>query len=137
MLLFLYFIHMDSFFFFFLMIRRPPRSTLFPYTTLFRSLVALCLCGPEPLVGPRIWVCFSGVRFPSSRLVGASGSVSGWGGRHASERPLPIGDGLGDPKYLPKGRFRDRLACVGKRRSARRSFRGEKRGALRRRASHR
>src|SRR2546421_8645519 len=25
--------------FFFLMIRRPPRSTLFPYTTLFRSLV--------------------------------------------------------------------------------------------------
>src|SRR5258705_6829157 len=26
-------------FFFFLMIRRPPRSTLFPYTTLFRSLL--------------------------------------------------------------------------------------------------
>src|SRR2546430_15819120 len=26
-----------SFIFFFLMIRRPPRSTLFPYTTLFRS----------------------------------------------------------------------------------------------------
>src|SRR5258707_15354899 len=26
-----------SAFFFFLMIRRPPRSTLFPYTTLFRS----------------------------------------------------------------------------------------------------
>src|SRR5688572_32116051 len=25
------------FFFFFLMVRRPPRSTLFPYTTLFRS----------------------------------------------------------------------------------------------------
>src|SRR5258705_14001203 len=26
-------------FYFFLMIRRPPRSTLFPYTTLFRSVV--------------------------------------------------------------------------------------------------
>src|SRR2546430_15069313 len=26
-----------AYFFFFLMIRRPPRSTLFPYTTLFRS----------------------------------------------------------------------------------------------------
>src|SRR2546422_6072763 len=26
-----------SYYFFFLMIRRPPRSTLFPYTTLFRS----------------------------------------------------------------------------------------------------
>src|SRR3712207_7315722 len=28
---------MSVFLFFFLMIRRPPRSTLFPYTTLFRS----------------------------------------------------------------------------------------------------
>src|SRR5258706_8770426 len=28
----------SDFVFFFLMIRRPPRSTLFPYTTLFRSL---------------------------------------------------------------------------------------------------
>src|SRR3712207_6962324 len=27
-----------SHYFFFLMIRRPPRSTLFPYTTLFRSV---------------------------------------------------------------------------------------------------
>src|SRR5258706_16145763 len=37
-----YFLHCHcpsrSSFFFFLMIRRPPRSTLFPYTTLFRSL---------------------------------------------------------------------------------------------------
>src|SRR5438034_10621353 len=30
-----------SFFFFFLLIPRPPRSTLFPYTTLFRSLLAI------------------------------------------------------------------------------------------------
>src|SRR2546430_12562153 len=29
---------LDLLSFFFLMIRRPPRSTLFPYTTLFRSL---------------------------------------------------------------------------------------------------
>src|SRR5947208_14633905 len=28
-------------FFFFLMIRRPPRSTLFPYTTLFRSPLSI------------------------------------------------------------------------------------------------
>src|SRR5438093_8879062 len=32
------------FIFFFLMIRRPPRSTLFPYTTLFRSAVRFVLC---------------------------------------------------------------------------------------------
>src|SRR6476620_12486526 len=36
-----------TFCFFFLMIRRPPRSTLFPYTTLFRS-------GPEPVPDPAV-----------------------------------------------------------------------------------
>src|SRR5256885_16726063 len=34
--------HRCLFVFFFLMIRRPPRSTLFPYTTLFRSLFHAC-----------------------------------------------------------------------------------------------
>src|SRR2546430_6965852 len=43
---------MYCYFFFFLMIRRPPRSTLFPYTTLFRSHrrswdAELGLGGPE------------------------------------------------------------------------------------------
>src|SRR3712207_7104539 len=37
---------MNSMLFFFLMIRRPPRSTLFPYTTLFRSALEL-----DPLAG--------------------------------------------------------------------------------------
>src|SRR5256886_13698940 len=54
-------------FFFFLMIRRPPRSTLFPYTTLFRSAsgtIAVVACavagsvtvlpGLLELLGPRI-----------------------------------------------------------------------------------
>src|SRR2546427_5500837 len=36
---------MLSFLFFFLMIRRPPRSTLFPYTTLFRSRLGVELDG--------------------------------------------------------------------------------------------
>src|SRR5256884_7058362 len=31
------------------MIRRPPRSTLFPYTTLFRSIKALYVMGANPL----------------------------------------------------------------------------------------
>src|SRR3712207_8057984 len=35
--------------FFFLMIRRPPRSTLFPYTTLFRSGVVAALVTNHPL----------------------------------------------------------------------------------------
>src|SRR2546430_9209874 len=33
--------------FFFLMIRRPPRSTLFPYTTLFRSVARNIATGPR------------------------------------------------------------------------------------------
>src|SRR2546430_11752618 len=35
-------------FFFFLMIRRPPRSTLFPYTTLFRSVEPTGRQGAKP-----------------------------------------------------------------------------------------
>src|SRR5256885_9782410 len=38
-------------FFFFLMIRRPPRSTLFPYTTLFRSARAALRAG-------WLWACW-------------------------------------------------------------------------------
>src|SRR5256885_10741005 len=51
------------------MIRRPPRSTLFPYTTLFRSLVSL---GLPPLV-PR---CHSRElsRIPHSRVSHTNGS---------------------------------------------------------------
>src|SRR3712207_6940009 len=47
--------------FFFLMIRRPPRSTLFPYTTLFRSTwdVRLPLAVALLLVTRRTWVHFT------------------------------------------------------------------------------
>src|SRR5256885_15948896 len=47
-----------SVFFFFLMIRRPPRSTLFPYTTLFRSL-AICdytSVGPDEGLDNRMYL---------------------------------------------------------------------------------
>src|ERR1041385_9422511 len=43
-------------FFFFLMIRRPPRSTLFPYTTLFRSLsfaASVAGCSLDAAARPR------------------------------------------------------------------------------------
>src|SRR6202021_4266459 len=40
--------------FFFLMIRRPPRSTLFPYTTLFRSCVARA-GSAAPEMTPQDW----------------------------------------------------------------------------------
>src|SRR5256885_16115267 len=52
------------------MIRRPPRSTLFPYTTLFRSIRGC-------------W--FSGKRWPSRKFMGRSG---GWGGRGGCGKSL-------------------------------------------------
>src|SRR5256885_12041181 len=64
-------------FFFFLMIRRPPRSTLFPYTTLFRSQVpaAVRFLSCEPLLGPLAlpleglhWVIVGGEDRKSTRL---------------------------------------------------------------------
>src|SRR2546430_16208852 len=42
-------------FFFFLMIRRPPRSTLFPYTTLFRSGILPCHPTGHPRRAGRRW----------------------------------------------------------------------------------
>src|SRR3712207_8884341 len=39
------------------MIRRPPRSTLFPYTTLFRSLLFLHLAQPEKPLVARVDSC--------------------------------------------------------------------------------
>src|SRR2546429_7384651 len=43
------------------MIRRPPRSTLFPYTTLFRSSVYISASGVhcEMPVAPCIWIAWS------------------------------------------------------------------------------
>src|SRR6266496_5943527 len=43
-----------SFPFFFSMLRRPPRSTLFPYTTLFRSHVLRRRPRRPPRMGPRL-----------------------------------------------------------------------------------
>src|SRR5688572_31645150 len=42
----------SSLFFFFLMIRRPPRSTLFPYTTLFRSPIDFIPNASKENLGP-------------------------------------------------------------------------------------
>src|SRR6266496_1183391 len=50
-------------FFFFLMIRRPPRSTLFPYTTLFRSALARRILAGRPA----FLVHLGDMAYPSSR----------------------------------------------------------------------
>src|ERR1043165_4355532 len=49
--------------FFFLMIRRPPRSTLFPYTTLFRSM-------PTSPLPPTAWAVLGLLSFPPGERTG-------------------------------------------------------------------
>src|SRR5260221_8845308 len=53
--------------FFFLMIRRPPRSTLFPYTTLFRSAACASAPGGARGAAPAGGLCQPGDR-KSTRL---------------------------------------------------------------------
>src|SRR2546426_8534115 len=65
---------MRTFFFFFLMIRRPPRSTLFPYTTLFRSIHTLTNVGCAAAIA---WIC---VRPPSISWVSGLELVPGTNG---------------------------------------------------------
>src|ERR1043166_1721 len=88
--------------FFFLMIRRPPRSTLFPYTTLFRSargglqfMLVIWLQG--------IWLPLHGYHFVDTPLWAGiyllpvtagflvSGPVSGWLSDRFGARPFATG----------------------------------------------
>src|SRR3712207_8411310 len=69
---------------FFLMIRRPPRSTLFPYTTLFRSTNNTCvkLDGREFLFGETQVRTSTDTLWPPGE----------WPGRWV-ERDTPVGEG--------------------------------------------
>src|SRR2546430_12406319 len=60
------------------MIRRPPRSTLFPYTTLFRSMVLLRECAlHRPRAGDDHGAVrhFAAVDLPAHRVVDGRGAV--------------------------------------------------------------
>src|SRR5256884_8531383 len=76
------------------MIRRPPRSTLFPYTTLFRSIQSspLAIYTLDPTSTVRTW----------NR---AAEALYGWRAEEVIGRPLPtIGHDVED-----HGRLRDRV----------------------------
>src|SRR3989442_10826874 len=60
------------------MIRRPPRSTLFPYTTLFRSVITITGSIPNANLA----------------LLGPSGSVVATGGFSGNDARIPGGNGL-------------------------------------------
>src|SRR5687767_15685296 len=70
-------------FIFFLMIRRPPRSTLFPYTTLFRS-PAVASAAFAAAIGRR--VDFAPVRAARDRGGVEAGAAAGGAAAFAAER---------------------------------------------------
>src|SRR2546425_437805 len=67
------------------MIRRPPRSTLFPYTTLFRSRIAGKLALNLPHFVANILNCRIHVAFKVKRDVGVHASLVGVGAQFRSE----------------------------------------------------
>src|SRR5437016_8510096 len=69
----------SAFLFFFLMIRRPPRSTLFPYTTLFRSPNRCARRSPREEPAGRGRVC------PSISCAAASRNQTSRSEEHTSE----------------------------------------------------
>src|SRR5256885_17225594 len=72
--------------FFFLMIRRPPRSTLFPYTTLFRSVVFELGDGILGGYGVDAILECADIRTALSAVIlSANDPVAAWGGVKRSE----------------------------------------------------
>src|SRR3712207_8157256 len=57
------------------MIRRPPRSTLFPYTTLFRSDDDVLDVVPGPVVGDRVQVAGPPVELGVRRVAARQGAA--------------------------------------------------------------
>src|SRR3712207_2596320 len=78
------------------MIRRPPRSTLFPYTTLFRSLLTTATTmyvAGDPSIGLVLATCLGGYL-----SAGGAGAVNHWYDRdidaqmaRTADRPVPSG----------------------------------------------
>src|SRR2546425_12991927 len=67
------------------MIRRPPRSTLFPYTTLFRTPSSSCSPTTAPTRAPPASPFATPIR---------EAAVAGWRAE-ANENPRPLGPGVG------------------------------------------
>src|SRR5256886_14793913 len=63
--------------FFFLMIRRPPRSTLFPYTTLFRSRAFVRGVG-GCLAAPGVLCVYGPFRFRGQYTSDSNAQFDGW-----------------------------------------------------------
>src|SRR5262244_3564062 len=93
-------------FFFFLMIRRPPRSTLFPYTTLFRSRAY----AGTPMVDLRRGKTPGRAARPDPQLPGPRGAPFAEGADHRGDRGLRRARGgqAGSARPPPRAAGRDR-----------------------------
>src|SRR5258708_34263702 len=75
------------------MIRRPPRSTLFPYTTLFRSVSKRRFAGYwEYMLDEAIFTAPPIAEFGGAALIDADGRLVGIGS-------LLVGDALQEPRF--------------------------------------
>src|SRR3712207_8870168 len=82
------------------MIRRPPRSTLFPYTTLFRSDVPLRVLPEGAQPGDVVAVVLGGAqRHPAVQL------------GEAGVEPLAVGDGDRSEEHTSELQSRQYLVC--------------------------
>src|SRR3712207_8029749 len=85
------------------MIRRPPRSTLFPYTTLFRSAREPCFYAPPFRAGPSA-LAPAGSASAGRRLPGAAA-------RRPSLRPGDIRTGSRSEEHTSELQSRQYLVC--------------------------
>src|SRR5256886_17559791 len=92
--------------FFFLMIRRPPRSTLFPYTTLFRSDSA---ASARPVLAPDESATLRERLIAELSAINSADDAAAW-----AQRNLPVENSLaaGDAQIV-EARFQARLATIG------------------------
>src|SRR3712207_7210998 len=95
---------MQDWCFFFLMIRRPPRSTLFPYTTLFRSLAFYDLTDSVLRTGLLPFL-----------IGGKDGSkatdLSGLGGSEGQPTPVTVLDWKRSEEHTSELQSRQYLVC--------------------------
>src|SRR2546428_4462535 len=114
-------------YFFFLMIRRPPRSTLFPYTTLFRSIRNVQKCGVPVVVALNGFVNDGDAELEAVREECAGGGVGvelcevwekgGEGGVAVAEAVLKLLDGRTarfKPLYDEKRPIREKVETIAK-----------------------
>src|SRR2546430_9105313 len=96
---------MDCAFFFFLMIRRPPRSTLFPYTTLFRSRRVV---QDSRVTGPGdLFVAVRGLRHDGHDFAAEAARA---GAAVAVERPVPLPPGRSE-EHTSELQSQSNLVC--------------------------